>query len=121
MKYRRQDAKAYSREHMKGIWAAALMPFKADGAIDERGMAANMRHWTDELDIDGFFIAGKQGEFFSMSVAERKRAFDIAIAAVAGKAQTIMSCSDQNMDVVIDLARHAQLAGADYVVHVAPA
>ena len=120
MKYRRQDAKAYSRAHMKGIWAAALMPFKADGAIDERGMTANMAHWTDDLGIDGFFIAGKQGEFFSMSVAERKRAFDIAIAAVAGKAQTIMSCSDQNMDVVIDLARHAQTAGADYIVVHAP-
>jgi 4-hydroxy-tetrahydrodipicolinate synthase len=31
-----------------------------------------------------------------------------------------MSCSDQNMDVVIDLARHAQSCGADYIVVHAP-
>ncbi len=31
-----------------------------------------------------------------------------------------MSCSDQNMDVVLDLALHAQRVGADYVVIHAP-
>ena len=31
-----------------------------------------------------------------------------------------MSCSDQNMDVVIDLARHAEAIGADYIVVHAP-
>jgi 4-hydroxy-tetrahydrodipicolinate synthase len=31
-----------------------------------------------------------------------------------------MSCSDQNMDVVIDLARHTQSVGADYIVVHAP-
>ena len=31
-----------------------------------------------------------------------------------------MSCSDQNMDVVVDLASHAQAIGADYIVVHAP-
>ena len=112
MKYSRKDAKAYAREHMKGIWAAALMPFKADLSIDEDGFRRNVAHWTEELGIDGLFIAGKQGEFFSMSIEERKRAFDLAVAASAGRGATIMSCSDQNLDVVIELARHAQAVGA---------
>src|SRR5690606_11558228 len=80
----------------------------------------NMRHWIDDLKIDGFFIAGKQGEFFSMSIEERKRNFELAVDAAGGRAATIMSCSDQNMDVVIDLARHAQKVGADYIVVHAP-
>jgi 4-hydroxy-tetrahydrodipicolinate synthase len=105
---------------MKGIWAAALMPFTESGTINEEGFRANLQHWTQDLGIDGFFIAGKQGEFFSMSVEERKRCFDLAVQALDGKAQTIMSCSDQNMDVVIDLARHAQSCGADYIVVHAP-
>lgn len=120
MKYSRKDAKAHSRATMRGIWAAALMPFAENGAMDEDGFRANMAHWIDDLGIDGFFIAGKQGEFFSMSVDERKRCFDIAVDAAGDKAQTIMSCSDQNMDVVIDLARHAQACGADYIVVHAP-
>jgi 4-hydroxy-tetrahydrodipicolinate synthase len=120
MKYTKSDAKSFSRAHMRGIWAACLMPFNANGLMDEAGFAGNMRHWIDDLKIDGFFISGKQGEFFSMSVAERKRSFDVAVAAAQGRAQTIMSCSDQNMDTVIELARHAEKVGADYIVVHAP-
>ena len=120
MKYSRKDAKSHAFAHMRGIWAAALMPFDAQLRIDEDGFRANMAHWIDDLGIDGFFIAGKQGEFFSMSLDERKRAFDLAVEAADGRAQTIMSCSDQNMDTVIELARHAQECGADYVVVHAP-
>lgn len=120
MKYSRKDAKAHAFSHMKGIWAAALMPFKEDGAMDEDGFRANMDHWIENLGIAGFFIAGKQGECFSMSLDERKRNFDLAVSAAGGRAQTIMSCSDQNIDVVIDLAKHAQACGADYIVVHAP-
>ena len=120
MNYTRQTAKSHAQAQMRGIWAAALMPFSEQGAVDEDGFRANMDHWTRDLGIDGFFIAGKQGECFSMSVEERKRSFDLAVSAADGRAQTIMSCSDQNLDVVIDLARHAQKAGADYIVVHAP-
>ena len=120
MKYSRKDAKAWSRQHMKGIWAAALMPFDDKGRMDEDGFTSNMDHWIDDLGIAGFFVSGKQGEFFSMSMDERKRSFDLAVKAANGRAQTIMSVSDQNMDNVIELARHAQECGADYVVVHAP-
>lgn len=120
MKYAKKDAKAYAFDTMKGIWAAALTPFTDTLAIDEDGFRQNIDHWIEDLKIDGFFIAGKQGEFFSMSLDERKRTFDLAVEACAGRAQTIMSCSDQNMDVVIELARHAQACGADYIVVHAP-
>jgi 4-hydroxy-tetrahydrodipicolinate synthase len=120
VKYSKKDAKAYARQHLRGIWAAALTPFTTTGAIDEAGFRANIRHWLDDLAIDGLFIAGKQGEFFSMSIDERKKTCEIAVEASAGRGQVIMSCSDQNLDVVVDLARHAQSCGADYIVVHAP-
>jgi 4-hydroxy-tetrahydrodipicolinate synthase len=120
MKYSKKDAKAYARANMKGIWAAALTPFTRSLAIDEDGFRENIRHWTEDLKIDGLFLAGKQGEFFSMSVEESKRTFEIAVEATEGCGATIMSCSDQNLDVVIDLAKHAQKVGADYIVVHAP-
>jgi 4-hydroxy-tetrahydrodipicolinate synthase len=120
MKYDRKNAKAHSRATMRGIWAAANTPFSQDGAIDEDGFRRNVDHWITDLAIDGLFIAGKQGEFFAMSLDERKRLFDLSIEATTGRAQTIMSCSDQNMDVVIELAKHAQASGADYIVVHAP-
>ena len=119
--YRKSEAKDYAREHMKGIWAAALTPFAADGAVDEAAVRRNLRHWIDDLGIDGFFISGKQGEFFAMSLEERKRCLEIAVEECAGgPASTIMSCSDQNLDVVIDLAQHAQDIGCPYIVVHAP-
>ena len=119
-RYRRDEAKEFARANMRGIWAAALTPFLPDGAIDEAGFRRNIRHWIGKLGIDGLFIAGKQGEFFSLSVPERKRLFEIAAEECAGKAGTIMSCSDQNLDVVLDLARHAEAVGADSIVVHAP-
>src|SRR5262245_10696979 len=119
MNYHRRDAKDYAREHFKGIWAAALTPFAPNLALDEAGLRRNLRHWVDDLGIDGVFVCGKQGEFFSMSIAERKRSFDIAVEELGGH-RTILSCSDQNLDTVIDLARHAQAIGADYIVVHAP-
>ena len=120
MKYGKTEAKEFARQNMQGIWAAALNPFQPDLSLDEAGLRANLRHWVDDLGIAGLFISGKQGEFFSLSVAERKRTFEIAVEEVGDRAGTIMSCSDQNLDTVFDLAHHAQAIGADYIVVHAP-
>jgi 4-hydroxy-tetrahydrodipicolinate synthase len=101
---------------MRGIWAAALNPFNDDLSFNEAGLRANIRHWIDDLGIAGLFIAGKQGEYFSMSLDERKRNFEIAADECAGKAATIVSVSDQNFDTVLELGQHAQACGADYIV-----
>ena len=115
-------AKDYAKAHMRGIWCAALMPFQPGSlALDEAGFASNLRHWFTDLGIDGVFVSGKQGEFFSMSLAERKRSFEIAaeIARATAK-RTVMSASDQNIDTVIELARHAEAVGGDFIVVHAP-
>jgi len=124
MRYKRTDAKAYAREHLRGVWAAAPTPFReGDLRLDEAGLRTNLRHWIGSLEIGGLFMGGKQGEFASMSVPERKRLFEITVdetAALGHRNGTIMSCSDQNVDTVIELAKHAQAIGADYIVVHAP-
>jgi len=120
MNYSRSDAKAHARAYLKGIWAAALMPFGSDLEIDEDGFRQNVRHWTQDLGIEGVFVSGKQGEFYSMTIEERKRTFELAVEATGEHGQTIMSCSDQNIGVVLDLAKHAEDVGADYIVVHAP-
>jgi 4-hydroxy-tetrahydrodipicolinate synthase len=116
MRYRRHEAKDYARERLRGIWAATLTPFTADFQFDEAGWRANLRHWYRELGIQGLFVNGKQGEFASMTLAERKRAAETAVEE-AGKDRGVMvSCSDQSIDTVVELARHAQAIGAEYIV-----
>lgn len=120
MRYRRLEAKEYAREHLKGIWAATLTPFGADLTIDAAGFRRNMDHWLGALGIDGLFVGGKQNEFFAMSLPERKRLFDLAVEGTRGRAHAILSCSDQNMDTVIELARYAQSIGGEFIVVHAP-
>jgi len=72
--YRRQGLCPHQSQ---GHLAAALTPFQPDGAIDEDGFRRNLRHWWTTLASTACFVSGKQGEFFSMSLAERKRTFDI--------------------------------------------
>jgi 4-hydroxy-tetrahydrodipicolinate synthase len=119
MKYRKSEARDFARAHLRGIWAATPTPFLPDLSLDTGGFAKNLWHWIDELLVDGFFVGGKQGEYFSMSVAERKLLAETAVRTCSARPSTagvMISCSDQNLDTVLELAHHAVSVGADYVV-----
>jgi 4-hydroxy-tetrahydrodipicolinate synthase len=47
MEYTKTEAKAYCKQHMKGVWAAITTPFKPDGELDEKGLRANMRRYIE--------------------------------------------------------------------------
>lgn len=124
MDYKKIDAKAYAREHFVGIWAANLTPFDEALRLDEAAYQANLAHWIGELKLGGLFIGGKQAEYFSLSIPERKRIMQLAVEAAqaagdrggAGRCGIVTSCSDTNLDVVLSLARYSQNVGADYVI-----
>lgn len=124
MKYKKSEAKEYAREHMVGVWAANLTPFNDALQLDEKAFRENLNHWVNDLKLGGLFIAGKQAEFFSMSIAERKRLIDLSVEVAsdagnrngAGACGIVTSCSDTNLDVVLELAEHSKNVGADYVI-----
>jgi 4-hydroxy-tetrahydrodipicolinate synthase len=124
MKYKKSEAKEYAREHMVGVWAANLTPFDDALKLDEKAYRENLDHWINTLNLGGLFIAGKQAEFFSMSLAERKRLMELSVEVAheagnrhgKGHCGIVTSCSDTNLDVVLDLAKHSQNIGADYVI-----
>ena len=114
MKYSKTEAKRYAREHLRGVWAATLTPFTSDLRLDEAGWRRNLRHWYRDLGIAGLFVNGKQGEFYAMTVEERKRTAELAVEEKGGG--VMVSCSDQSLETVVELAKHAQRIGADYIV-----
>jgi len=117
MKSTKSNAKSRAKAELRGIWAATLTPFRPDLSIDEEGWRRNLRHWYAALGIRGLFVNGKQGEFGSMTMAERKRTAEIAAQeAKPFGAGVMVSCSDQSLDTVIELAKHAQSIGAGTIV-----
>ena len=79
MDYKKSEAKEYAREHLMGVWAANLTPFDDALCIDEKAYRENLDHWIKDLQLGGLFIAGKQAEFFSMSIPERKRLMEMSV------------------------------------------
>ena len=110
-----------ARKRLRGVWAATLTPFGDDLSVDEEGWRRNLRHWYGELGVQGLFVNGKQGEFASMTVEERKRVAEIAVEeARPFDGGVLISVSDQSIDVVVELARHAEAIGAHLVVAHSP-
>lgn len=129
MYYPKKEAKAYAKSHFTGVWAANLTPFDADLRFDELAYQANLKHWFDDLGLAGMFVGGKQAEGFSLSIVERKRLMLLSVeathssAALAtaqkngrGRPQIVTSCSDPNLDTVLELVRYSEQIGADYVI-----
>ncbi len=71
-------AKALARERVKGLWIAIPTPFTADGRqVDEEVLVASVEHYIDGLQVDGIFCGGVMGEFWALSVGERKLVHEV--------------------------------------------
>jgi 2-dehydro-3-deoxy-D-pentonate aldolase len=70
--------------------------------------------------INGLFILGSAGEFDHLSTQERKEFAEFSIAKAEKKCPILVGVSHTATDIVIDLAKHAEEIGADYLVVVTP-
>ena len=120
MEYTKSEAKAYCLEHMKGVWAALTTPFKPDGELDEEGLRANVRRCIDELKIDGFFCSGLMGEYWSLNPEERRKGDRIVCEESRNYVQVIAHTAHQNIREAVELSKHAEEAGATYVIMINP-
>lgn len=120
MKYRRADAKDYAKKNMHGAWGGSLTPFRPDYSIDEDGFKFNMAHCEQVLGLGGMYVNALQGESLYQTIAERKRVIRLAVDATRGRMAILAYTADPVMENVIDMSRHAQEVGADYVGIVNP-
>jgi 4-hydroxy-tetrahydrodipicolinate synthase len=120
VKYRKSEAKDYAKEHMRGIWAAALNPFRR--RVLRRGGPALQHPPLDRRPGHRRALhRGQAGRVLLDDAGGAQTQFrDRGGGMRRERAGTIMSASDQNFATVVDLARHAQDIGADYIVVHAP-
>lgn len=115
------DHTAWARENVTGFWTTLWTPFDEDEAFDEAGQRENVRRIL-KMDTDGLAVNWGAGEFWSLSIEERKQNAEVLVDEVDGDAFTGTQVGGLNsVRQAVELARHAEATGVDVVIINGPA
>ncbi len=103
----------------QGSIPALVTPFTDAGAIDEKAFAAHVE-WSISEGSHGLVPVGTTGESPTLSHDEHKRVVELCIEVAARRVPVIAGAGSNNTREAIDLARHAEKAGADAILVVTP-
>ena len=103
---------------MKGVVPPMITPFTAEGELDVPGLRKLVQFLRDR--VDGLFICGSYGAGALMTLEERKTVAEVTIEEVAGKIPVVVMVGTTNNRDSIELAKHAEKAGAAAVAAVGP-
>ena len=101
--------------NITGVQCLVMTPFTAQDDIDEEGFRKGIDFALDG-GADGIVVIGRVGEYYGLTVEERKRAIDIAQAHVAGRAPLGFGVMDATYDEGLDLTRYGAKLGVDFVL-----
>ena len=107
-----------AKTKFQGSLTALVTPFK-NGSLDEaafRGLVS----WQIEQGSHGLVPVGTTGESPTLSHAEHHRVVEICIDEAKGRVPVIAGAGSNSTREAIDLAVHAEKAGADAVLVVTP-
>ncbi len=103
----------------KGSSTALVTPFDAAGALDEKSFR-DLIDWQIKEGTRNLVPVGTTGESPTLSHDEHKQVVEICIDENAGRVPVIAGAGSNNTMEAIELARHAEKAGADAVLVVTP-
>jgi 4-hydroxy-tetrahydrodipicolinate synthase len=101
-----------------GSITALVTPF-ANGAVDEAALQ-RLVEWQVGEGSNGLVPCGTTGESPTLSHQEHKRVVELTIEAAKRRVPVIAGAGSNNTIEAIELAMHAEQAGADAVLIVAP-
>lgn len=110
--------KPANAHRFRGSMPALVTPFKG-GALDEATFRQHVA-WQVAEGSHGLVPVGTTGESPTLSHDEHKKVVEWCIAENAGRVPVIAGAGSNNTAEAIDLARHAEKAGADAVLVVTP-
>lgn len=108
-----------SKLNFRGIYTALLTPMDEQGEIDFESLGALVEHQL-RFGVQGFYVGGSTGEAFLLTARERKELLEAVINHTAGRAEVIAHTGGIGTRESVELARHAEAAGADAVSAVVP-
>ncbi len=101
-----------------GVNPALITPFTRDDGVDEAALRQLLRFVRPH--VDGVVPCGTTGEFVNMSPAERRQVLEICLDEVGGQIPVIAGTGAASTREAIELARHAEEAGAAACLVVTP-
>src|SRR4030088_2191974 len=107
-----------AKTNFRGSFTALVTPFK-DGALDEaafRGLVS----WQIEQGSHGLVPVGTTGESPTLSHDEHNRVVEMCLDEAKGRVPVIAGAGSNSTREAVDLAKHAEKAGADAVLVVTP-
>lgn len=104
---------------LHGVLTALATPFDAAGEVDETRLRALVDRSIDG-GVHGVVACGSTGEFSALSGDERRLVVATVVEQAAGRVPVIAQTGATGTAEAIRLSRHAQAAGADVVMTVAP-
>lgn len=104
---------------MGGAYVALMTPFTKRDTVNT-AMIERLVEYFISRGIRGLYVTGGTGEGLLQSKAERKRVVEAVVQANAGRAKVIAHIGCLNTDDSVELARHAEQTGADWISSVAP-
>jgi 4-hydroxy-tetrahydrodipicolinate synthase len=116
MRYATSEARDWVRQNLRGYVVTMTTPFLADGEVDVAGIRHNVEHVLAVPGAAGIYVGSIYQEFWTLTEDERKLVTATVVEAVDGRVPVIAGCTHTSSRTVIDLARHAEAAGADLVM-----
>src|SRR3954462_14142464 len=107
-----------AKTKFRGSFTALVTPFK-NGAVDEAALRG-LVSWQIEQGSHGVVPVGTTGESPTLSHDEHHRVVEMCIEAADGRVPVIAGAGSNNTKEAIELAVHAERAGADAVLIVTP-
>ncbi|PYE88444.1 4-hydroxy-tetrahydrodipicolinate synthase [Phyllobacterium leguminum] len=104
---------------LKGSIPALVTPFDNNGGFDEKAFRA-LVNWQIEEGSHGLVPVGTTGESPTLTHAEHKRVVEVCVEEARGRVPVIAGAGSNNTREAIELAQHAEKAGADAVLVVTP-
>jgi 4-hydroxy-tetrahydrodipicolinate synthase len=104
---------------LRGVFVPLLTPFQPDGDLDLSALD-RLVDYVLAAGVHGLFVGGTTGEFPLLSMAERQRVAEVAVARAAGRLPVVVHAGAPSTREASQLARHAQDIGVPAVAVVAP-
>ena len=106
------------KANIQGSITALVTPFKG-GQLDEQAFRA-LIDWQIKEGTAGLVPVGTTGESPTLSHEEHRRVVEICISESGGRVPVIAGAGSNNTHEAVELAMHAEKAGADAVLVVTP-